>query len=87
MDPEFRAPVSSDLPALFISGALDARTPVENAEEVAARFSNARHLVITDGGHDDDLLIGSPEIGEAIMAFFEGRAPAADRRIRIGDGP
>jgi len=30
---EFRAPLKSDVPVLFISGTLDARTPVSNAEE------------------------------------------------------
>src|SRR6185369_8793478 len=30
---EFRAPLKSDVPVLFISGTLDARTPISNAEE------------------------------------------------------
>jgi hypothetical protein len=33
---DFRAPVKSNVLALFISGTLDARTPVSNAEEYRA---------------------------------------------------
>ena len=36
---EFRAPLRSDVPVLFISGTLDARTPISNAEEYSKGFS------------------------------------------------
>src|SRR5215204_3224449 len=38
---EFRAPLKSDVPVLFISGTLDARTPVSNAEEYRTGFTNS----------------------------------------------
>ncbi|MCH7715021.1 MAG: alpha/beta fold hydrolase [Gemmatimonadetes bacterium] len=72
--------VTSEAPTLFISGALDVRTPLENALEVSEGFPNSWHLVVRDGGHDDDLLIATPEIGEAIRRFFAGHLPETKRR-------
>lgn len=48
---EFRAPVHSEIPALFISGTLDGRTPESNAEEVLGGFPNGVHLVIETAIH------------------------------------
>ena len=41
----------SDAPTLLLSGLFDPITPSENAERVAARFSNARSVVFSSGGH------------------------------------
>jgi pimeloyl-ACP methyl ester carboxylesterase len=75
----FRAPVKSEVPTLFLSGTVDGRTPPENAEEVIAGFTAAHHVRIVNGGHDDDLLIASRAIGDTIVRFLQGRAPASDR--------
>lgn len=72
---DFRAPVDSDTPALFISGTLDGRTPLSNARAVAAGFSRSRELVVEGAGHGADLYMGSPAIAEAIRDFFRGRTP------------
>jgi tetratricopeptide (TPR) repeat protein len=72
LDEGFRAPLESDIPTLFISGTLDGRTPVENAEEVAAGFSNGRHLVIQGAAHSDPLFLSSPAILETMLAFARG---------------
>lgn len=69
---EFRSPLVSDVPALFISGTLDPRTPPSNAEEVAVGFSRGHHLVIEGGSHDDDLFLASPVIWETMLAFLRG---------------
>lgn len=69
---EFRAPVRSDVPTLFISGTLDGVTPVGNAVEVAGSFTNAAHLVIHGAAHSDELFLSSPEIGRRIRDFFAG---------------
>ena len=74
---EFRAPIESDVPVLFISGSIDARTPPANAEEVLEGFPNGRHLVIEGAGHDDDLFLSSPGIREAMLGFLRGEAPPA----------
>ncbi len=52
LDDSFRAPLRSDVPTLFVAGTLDARTPVSNAEEVAAGFSNGHLLIVENAGHD-----------------------------------
>jgi pimeloyl-ACP methyl ester carboxylesterase len=48
---EFRAPVSSKVPVLFVSGTLDAHTPASNAREVLAGFPNGRHVLVEGGAH------------------------------------
>jgi pimeloyl-ACP methyl ester carboxylesterase len=75
----FRAPIHSPVPTLFISGTLDPRTPVANADDVARGFPNGRHIVIEGGAHDDDLLISSPRIGDLIARFLAGDDVDAQR--------
>lgn len=69
LGPRFRAPVESRVPTLFISGTLDGRTPAANAREVLRGFPAGRHLIVENGGHGDDLLIGSPDLERAIVDF------------------
>ena len=76
---DFRAPVKSDVPALFISGTLDARTPVSNAEEYRAGFSNSTHLVIEGAVHSDPLFLSSPQIKDAMLAFMKGQPVTTTR--------
>ncbi|WP_412060854.1 alpha/beta fold hydrolase [Rubrivirga sp. IMCC45206] len=84
LGPDFRAPVVSDVPALFISGTLDGRTPVRNADEVRPGFSRHAHLVIDGAGHSDPLFLGSPIIGERIRAFLAGE-PVASETIPMAE--
>jgi len=70
----FRAPVHSDVPALFISGTLDGRTPVSNAEEYAAGFTRAHHLILDGAVHSDPLFLSSPKIKETMIAFLRDQA-------------
>jgi pimeloyl-ACP methyl ester carboxylesterase len=67
---EFRAPLRSSLPTLFISGEMDGRTPVSNAEEVASGFPNHQHLIVANAGHG---IIGYPELTPAVIAFLRGQ--------------
>lgn len=76
---EYRTPVRSSVPTLFISGSIDGRTPEENAIDAASGFLNASMLRLDPAGHDDDLLIAVPEIGQAIVAFLQGRAGTSQR--------
>lgn len=69
----FRAPLRSDVPVLFISGTLDARTPVSNAEEYRAGFSNSTHMIIEGAVHSDPLFLSSPKIKEGMMEFLRGQ--------------
>ncbi len=70
----FRAPVTSDVPALFVSGTMDGRTPVSNAREVMQGFRNARHLILDQAGHDDDLWTSSATIAQRLSRFFAGES-------------
>jgi pimeloyl-ACP methyl ester carboxylesterase len=68
----FRAPVTSEVPTLFVSGTMDGRTPVSNAREVMQGFRRATHLILDQAGHDDDLWISSSTIAERIARFLAG---------------
>src|SRR5215217_421162 len=70
---EFRAPLQSDVPVLFISGTLDARTPVSNAEEYRKGFPNSTHMIIEGAVHSDPLFLSSPKIKEGMMEFMRGQ--------------
>ena len=82
----FRAPVTSSVPVLFISGTLDGRTPAANADEVAAGFSRGTRLVIEGAGHSDPLFLGSPRILDRMRTFFAGGA-VGDETLSVADAP
>ncbi len=69
---DFRKPVKSKLPVLLISGTLDGRTPVSNAEFAQKGFKNSSHLIINGAGHSDPLFLSSPKIKETMMKFMSG---------------
>jgi len=79
----FRAPIKSDVPALFISGTLDGRTPISNAEEYAAGFSRAHHLILDGAVHSDPLFLSSPKIAETMMAFYRDQPLPARQTIAV----
>lgn len=67
---EFRAPIRSDTPVMFVTGTLDARTPAWNAHELMLGFTNCRHLVVEDAGHTD--LLHSARARDAVTRFMRG---------------
>jgi pimeloyl-ACP methyl ester carboxylesterase len=69
----YHSPLRTSVPALFISGTLDSRTPPANAEEVRRGFRKSTHLVIQGAGHDNDLFLSTPVILDRIDAFFSGK--------------
>ncbi len=71
---DFRKNPQTDIPALFISGTLDGRTPVENATIVRKGFRNSSHLIIKGAGHSDPLFLSSPRIAEVMLAFMHGKS-------------
>lgn len=77
----FRAPVASDVPVLLVSGELDVRTPVANADEVAAWLPNAVQLVIEGAAHLYGW-IGMPTALEVVQSWFAGSTPTTDRIAR-----
>lgn len=76
---EFRSPLRSDVPVLFISGTLDARTPVSNAEEYRKGFTKSTHIIIEGAVHSDPLFLSSPKIQEGMMEFLRGQPVTATK--------
>jgi pimeloyl-ACP methyl ester carboxylesterase len=77
---EFRLPVKADVPVLFISGTLDARTPISNAEEYRTGFPNSTHLIIEGAVHSDPLFLSSPKIKDAMLEFMKG-SPVSIKKV------
>jgi pimeloyl-ACP methyl ester carboxylesterase len=78
---EFRSPVKSDIPVLFISGTVDARTPISNAEEYRRGFPNSTHMIIEGAVHSDPLFLSSPKIKQGMMEFLRGQ-PVTTTKIQ-----
>ena len=78
----FRSPVRADVPVLFISGTLDARTPVSNAEEYRTGFPNSTHLIIEGAVHSDPLFLSSPKIKDVMLEFMKG-SPVSTTKITL----
>jgi pimeloyl-ACP methyl ester carboxylesterase len=69
LGPEFRLPVRTSVPTLFVSGTLDSNTPPMQAEEVRMGFSRSWHLVLRNGGHEDCLW--NADAIKAVVAFLK----------------
>ena len=78
----FRSPVKSNVPVLFISGTLDGLTPVSNAETVRKGFPNSTHLIIEGAWHSDSLFLSSPQIKDVMLEFMRG-VPVSTTRITL----
>ncbi|MGA9773797.1 MAG: alpha/beta hydrolase [Blastocatellia bacterium] len=82
LGPSFRKPVKSRVPALFISGTLDVRTPPGNAEEIRRGFSESAHLIIDGAVHSDPLFLSSPKIKDVMLEFMK-QQPISTTRITL----
>lgn len=51
LPPDYRQPVTSDVPTLLISGFLDPATPPSGGDEVARHLRNGRHVVVRNASH------------------------------------
>ncbi|MDH5823129.1 alpha/beta fold hydrolase [Luteimonas sp. RD2P54] len=78
----FRAPLRSDVPALFVSGTFDGRTPPANAEALLPGFTDATHLLVRGASHDDELWLGSPDIAAHVAGFLAGR-PVIEAELEV----
>jgi pimeloyl-ACP methyl ester carboxylesterase len=74
LGPAFRAPFTSEVPALFLSGTLDARTPISNAEEVRAGFPHSQHIIVEGATHSTAEIVQAPGVTSAILDFLRGQA-------------
>jgi pimeloyl-ACP methyl ester carboxylesterase len=71
----FRAPFKSDIPGLFISATLDGRTYPDEAKEEIKGFTNARRLIVENGGHN--IYEADKRVQDAVVAFFKGQPTPA----------
>ncbi len=79
LGPEIQAPVVSDVPALLVSGERDPATPAENGAKVVRTLKRGRHVVIEDGGHSTNGMMGNNCLFGRIAAFIEaGSAEGLD---------
>jgi pimeloyl-ACP methyl ester carboxylesterase len=69
---EFRAPLDSTVPTLFISGSLDSQTPPTQVEEVRRGFTHSAHVIVTNAGHESTL--PDAAVQELIERFLRGEA-------------
>ncbi len=70
---EFRTPLISAIPTLFVTGTLDVRTPPANMQAALPGFSAASQLIVNGAGHDNDLWLSHPEIADTLEAFVQNR--------------
>lgn len=77
----FRAPVRTRVPAMFISGTFDVRTPPGNAAEVRRGFTNSIHLIIDGAVHSDPLFLSSPKIKDVMLEFMKGEKVSTTRIV------
>ncbi len=69
---DFHTPIQSKVPVLFISGALDGRTPPSNVEEIQGGFPNSTHVII-DGASHVWLFTASPQTKDVVLDFLKGK--------------
>ena len=74
----YREPVRSAVPTLILVGDLDARTPVENAREIARGLSHAQVVVVENAAHQFDLF-GDAVLRPILQEFVAGRAVTTQR--------
>jgi pimeloyl-ACP methyl ester carboxylesterase len=68
IDPDFHAPLHSDVPALLLSGSDDPVTPPEYGEEARRGLSNSLHVVLKDFGHGQ---LAAPCVDRVMEQFIE----------------
>jgi pimeloyl-ACP methyl ester carboxylesterase len=66
----FRAPITSPVPTLFVSGALDSQTPPYQADRVRWGFASSAHVVVENAGHESTLDV--PAVLSTIAQFMRG---------------
>jgi hypothetical protein len=73
---DFRRPIWSDVRTLFVSGTLDAKAPVFEAEEVRLGFPNSAHLIVDNAFHETMTI---PDAQRVIVEFFSGTDTPSQR--------
>jgi pimeloyl-ACP methyl ester carboxylesterase len=68
---EYRSPIKTDVPTLFVSGVLDNNTQPFQADDVRKTFKNSTHLVIDNAGHESMLV--DPQVQQTMVQFLRGQ--------------
>jgi pimeloyl-ACP methyl ester carboxylesterase len=71
----YREPFRSEVPVLFVSGGLDARTPPENVVELRAWFPRSVHVIADHAGHES-LEVMVAAYRDLLATFLRGEAVA-----------
>lgn len=71
---EYFSPLYSDVPALFLSGTLDADTPPMKAARIQWGFPRSTLIVVENGFHET---LPAAEVQEVVVDFFKGNDVAA----------
>jgi hypothetical protein len=72
LGPSFRAPIQSKVPTLFISGTLDGRTSLADADEVRRGFSASSHFIVAGASHN--IYAVTPALRDAMLRFVRGES-------------
>ena len=67
---DYRSPVKSDVPTLFLSGSVDANAPPLQAEKLRQGFRNGVHVTVTNGWHD---MLPVPDVQSVVLDFLDGK--------------
>jgi len=76
LGPEFRSPVWSTVPTLFLSGSMDSETPPPNAENIRWGFPDSVHIIVENGFHET---LPASEVQDIVVDFFKGQDVSARR--------
>jgi pimeloyl-ACP methyl ester carboxylesterase len=68
IDPDFHTPLTSDVPALLLSGENDPVTPASYGERAAHGFKHSKHLIVPGQGHGQ---LNNPCLSRVISHFIE----------------
>ncbi len=68
---EFRAPLETNVPVLFLTGDLDVNTPSYQATNIADQLTNSTHLEVENAGHEQIMYFWDSM--KAMMDFMNGK--------------
>ena len=68
---DFRSPVKTDVPTLFVSGDLDNNTQPFQAEEIRKTLNIRTHVIVGNAGHESTLVV--PQVQQALVDFLNGK--------------
>lgn len=68
---EYRSPIKTDVPTLFISGVLDNNTQPFQADEVRKTFKTSTHIIIENAGHESMLV--DTQVQKMMVDYFRGQ--------------